>query len=187
MFPSPLCTCVHIYTCVFMSLLFLCSRLLFWISPYTMLLLIFSSKSLSPSGLPQLSHLDLITSAFLLLKDSHEIVMMGLLYALLCYRTWLSYWTTAEILFLGACMFPVFLIFTNPGLLFILLLLFSHSVVSDSLVLHGLQHTRLACPSLSPRVCSNSCPLSWWCHPTIYPLSSPSPPTCSLSQHQGLF
>ena len=32
---------------------------------------------------------------------------------------------------------------------------------------HGLQHTRLPCPSPSPRVCSNSCPLSWWCHPTI--------------------
>ena len=31
----------------------------------------------------------------------------------------------------------------------------------------GLQHGRLPCPSLSPRVCSNSCPLSWWCHPTI--------------------
>ena len=30
-----------------------------------------------------------------------------------------------------------------------------------------LQHTRLPCPSLSPRVCSNSCPLSWWCHPTV--------------------
>ena len=32
---------------------------------------------------------------------------------------------------------------------------------------HGLQHTKLPCPSLSPRVCSNSWPLSWWCHPTI--------------------
>ena len=32
---------------------------------------------------------------------------------------------------------------------------------------HGLQHARLPCPSLSPRVCSNSCPLSRWCHPTI--------------------
>ena len=32
---------------------------------------------------------------------------------------------------------------------------------------HGLQHTRLPCPSQSPWVCSNSCPLSWWCHPTI--------------------
>ena len=34
-------------------------------------------------------------------------------------------------------------------------------------VTHGLQHTRLPCPSLSPRVCSNSCLLSKWCHPTI--------------------
>ena len=48
-----------------------------------------------------------------------------------------------------------------------LLLLFSHSVMSDSLQPHGLQHTRLPCPSLTPRVYSNSCPLSRWCHPTI--------------------
>ena len=46
-------------------------------------------------------------------------------------------------------------------------LLFSHSVMSDSLVHHGLQHTRLHCPSPSPGVCSNSCPLSQWCYPTI--------------------
>ena len=39
--------------------------------------------------------------------------------------------------------------------------------MSDSLASHGLQHTRLLCPPLSPRICSNSCPLSWWCHPTI--------------------
>ena len=48
-----------------------------------------------------------------------------------------------------------------------LLLLFSCSVVSDSLQLHGLQHARLPCPSLSPRLCSNSCSLSWWCCLTI--------------------
>ena len=47
------------------------------------------------------------------------------------------------------------------------LLLFSHSVVSDSLRPHGLQHARLLCPSPSPRACSNPCPLSWWYHPTI--------------------
>ena len=41
---------------------------------------------------------------------------------------------------------------------------FSHS---DSLQPHGLQYTRLPCLSLSPWVCSNSCPLSWWCYPTI--------------------
>ena len=46
-------------------------------------------------------------------------------------------------------------------------LLFSRLVVPDSLWPHGLQHTRLPCPLLSPGVCSNSCPLSQWCHPTI--------------------
>ena len=45
--------------------------------------------------------------------------------------------------------------------------LFSRSVMSDSLWPHGLQHTRLPHPSLSPRVCSNSCPLSQWGHPAI--------------------
>ena len=44
---------------------------------------------------------------------------------------------------------------------------FSCSVVSDSLRPHGLQHARIPCPSPTPRACSNSCPLSWWCHPTI--------------------
>ena len=47
------------------------------------------------------------------------------------------------------------------------MLLFSRSVVSNSLQLHGLQHTRLPLPSSLPGVCSNSCPLSQWCHPTI--------------------
>ena len=47
------------------------------------------------------------------------------------------------------------------------LVFFSHSFMSNFLQPHGLQHIRLSCPSLSPRVCSNSCPLSWWCHPTI--------------------
>ena len=87
-------------------------------------------------------------------------------------------------------------------------LLFSHSVMFDSLRPHGLQHARLPCPSPSPGACSNSCPLTWRCHPTISssivtfsthirwvsnaiqpscPLSSPSPPAFNLSQHQGLF
>ena len=47
------------------------------------------------------------------------------------------------------------------------LLSFSCSVVSDSLRLHRLQHARPPCPSPSPGVCSNSCPLRWWCHWTI--------------------
>ena len=44
---------------------------------------------------------------------------------------------------------------------------FSHSVMSDSLQPHGLQHTRLPCRSPPPGACSNSCPSSWWYHPTI--------------------
>ena len=42
-----------------------------------------------------------------------------------------------------------------------------HSVTSDSLWSHGLQHARPPCPSPTPGAYSNSCPLSWWCHPTI--------------------
>ena len=44
---------------------------------------------------------------------------------------------------------------------------FSHSVLSNSLWPHGLQQTRLPCPSPTPRACPNSCPLTWWRHPTI--------------------
>ena len=43
----------------------------------------------------------------------------------------------------------------------------SHSVMSNSLRLHGLQHAKLPCPPPTPGACTNSCPLSWWCHPTI--------------------
>ena len=48
------------------------------------------------------------------------------------------------------------------------MLLLSCSIMYDSLRPHGLQHTRLPCPSPTPRVCSNSWPLSRWCHPTIW-------------------
>ena len=44
---------------------------------------------------------------------------------------------------------------------------FSHSIMSDSLWSHWLQHASLLCPSPTPETCSNSCPSSWWCHPTI--------------------
>ena len=49
----------------------------------------------------------------------------------------------------------------------LLLLLVSRSIVSDSLQPHGLQHAMLLCPSLYPRVCSDSYALSRWCHSTI--------------------
>ena len=60
-----------------------------------------------------------------------------------------------------------------------LLSLFSCSVMFDPLWPHELQHTSFPCPSLSPRVCSNSCLLSWWCQPTI--LSSIVPFSCLQS------
>ena len=56
--------------------------------------------------------------------------------------------------------------------------------MSGSLRPHGPQHARLPCPSLSPRICSNSCPLSQWCHPmissSVIPFSS-----CSQSSPQS--
>ena len=54
---------------------------------------------------------------------------------------------------------------SEPGTRMMLQL--SHSVMSDSLQPHGLQHARLPWPSRTPGACSNSCPLSQWCHPTI--------------------
>ena len=50
---------------------------------------------------------------------------------------------------------------------------FSHSVVSDSLQPHGLQHAKFPCPSPTPRACSNLCPSSQWCHTTILSLVIP--------------
>ena len=69
--------------------------------------------------------------------------------------------------------------------------LFSCSVISDSLQPHGLQYTRLLCPPPSPGVCSNSCLSSRWCHPTIsssvapffsYPQSFPALGSFPVSQ-----
>ena len=67
-----------------------------------------------------------------------------------------------------------------------MLSLFSHSVISESLQPHELQHAQLPCPLWSPGVCSNSCPLNRLCHPTIS--SSVIPFSClqSFQQHQSL-
>ena len=62
--------------------------------------------------------------------------------------------------------------------------------MSNSLRPHELQHARLFCPLPSPWVCSYSCPLNQWCHPTISSSVAPIscyPATLNLSQHQGLF
>ena len=62
----------------------------------------------------------------------------------------------------------------------------SLKVMSSALRPHGLQHARLPCPSLSPRVFSNSCPLSHDAIQPSHPLLPPSPPALNLSQHQSL-
>ena len=70
-----------------------------------------------------------------------------------------------------------------------LLLLLTHSVVSDSLQLHGLQYARLPCPTLSPGVCSNWCDVHWVddaIQPS-HPLLPPSSVAFNLSQHQSLY
>ena len=59
------------------------------------------------------------------------------------------------------------LMLRSPGNLQVVSVQFSRSVVCDSLDPLELQHTRPPCPSPAPRVYSNSCPLSQWCHPTI--------------------
>ena len=64
---------------------------------------------------------------------------------------------------------------------------FGHSVVSDSLWPHELQHTRLSCASPIPGVYSNSGPLSWWCHPTISPSVVPFSSCLQSSPVSGSF
>ena len=83
---------------------------------------------------------------------------------------------------------------TNVRLTFIFSLVqFSHSVVSDSLWLHGLQHAKPPCPSPTPGVYPKSCPLIPWCHPAISPSVIPfsscpqSPPASGSFPMSQLF
>ena len=62
----------------------------------------------------------------------------------------------------------------------------SHSVMSDSLQPNRLQHTKLPCPLLSHGACSNACPLSQWCHPTISLFVAPFSFCTQSFLHQGL-
>ena len=64
---------------------------------------------------------------------------------------------------------------------------FSHSVLSDFLWPHESQHTKPACASPTPRVCSNSRPSSRWCHPAISSSVIPFPSAPNPSHHQSLF
>ena len=62
-----------------------------------------------------------------------------------------------------------------------------YSVVSDSLQPHGLQHARPPCPSPTPGIYSNSCLLSWWCHPIISSFVVPFPSCLQSFPASGFF
>ena len=64
---------------------------------------------------------------------------------------------------------------------------FGCSIMSDFLQRHGLQHAKLPCPLPTHGSCSNSCPLSRWCHPTISSSVVPFSSSFNLSLHQDLF
>ena len=83
--------------------------------------------------------------------------------------------------------FHTFLWWFWDNLLLIVVAVQSLGRLSDSLQPCGLQHSRLPCPSLPPRVCSNSGPLNRWCYLTISSSIAPFSFWLHLSQHQALF
>ena len=85
-----------------------------------------------------------------------------LIYITVCFISHLSCWPISLPSLIAKLFKRVIMCFISHTTL-----LFSHSVVSDCLWSHGLWHTRLPSPLPTPRVSSNSCPLSQWCHPTV--------------------
>ena len=97
----------------------------------------------------------------------HKILVLAIFWS--PWRRWHNYWLKKKQIYMCVCVY---------------IYQFSRSVVSNSLQPHRLQHTRPPCPSPTPRVYSDSCPSSRWCHPTI---SSSVVPAPNCSQHQSLF
>ena len=114
---------------------------------------LFSSLFLKKSLLGILCHQ--ITSPDSFLNSIHLLIPL-LLHFILPWFSYAAYYHAIQYYQLYSCQFLV-----------IFLLLFSLSVMTNFLLHHGLQHTRLPFPSTYPRACSNSCPLSWWCHTMI--------------------
>ena len=75
----------------------------------------------------------------------------------------------------------------NPWVGKVLSVQFNHSVMPSSLRPHEPQHARPPCPSPTPRVYPNPCPLSWWCHPAISSSVIPFSSCPQSLQHQSLF
>ena len=85
-------------------------------------------------------------------------------FAYLFFLFFLSFPLNVFVSFIFIALFPTWHL---ALILFSSLVQFSRSVVSDSSWSHESQHPRPPCPSPTPRVHSNSCPLRWWCHPAI--------------------
>ena len=102
----------------------------------------------------------------LILSNFQRLSMFDLLY---CYKIWITF-AILSVQFHGIKYIHIDMQASVQ---------FSHSVMSNSLQPHGLQHVRLPCPSPTPGACSNSCSLSRWCHLTI---SSPVIPFSSCLQ-----
>ena len=88
--------------------------------------------------------------------------------------------------FLGVSSRIIIIVIVLTGIYWTFLVVFAQWLCSVQLLATPLTAAlQVFCPFLSPGVCSYSCPLSMWCHPTIYLLSLPSP-VLNFSQHQGL-
>ena len=131
------------------------------------------------------STLERVVRSFILFKEQGMIssqTVLGLVGIKMIFQASLTFWFMESAVFIwrksapcekrlrNVCQAFIY-IFRGTGSSVILLfgssVQFSHSVMSNYLWPHGLQHARPPCPSPTPRAYSNSCPLSWWCHPTI--------------------
>ena len=108
------------------------------------------------------------------LEPLHHLFILSRLSLIKFSYRWICFWILHStpllyVLFLWHCLtFVAIIIKVKTGeKRFLSSVQFSHSVVSNSLQPHGLQHTRFPCLPPTPRACSNSCPLSQWCRPTI--------------------
>ena len=106
-----------------------------------------------------------------------------------CLQSWLSLWSHScgdgQAGCVHSCSANPTLLVPAVGELEEQVLLFGCHVLSDSSQSYGLQHSSFLCPSVSLGVCSNSCPLSWWCYQLSHLLPPSSPSALNLSQHQS--
>ena len=128
--------------------------------------IVIKNSSLLPIVLPPSIHFHLFTWLYQYLSFYSNLFVLLLSFSVLGSICWL---TTMEFENLSPSLHTTQAhIYMYPIILFLIYSVeFSHSVVSNSLWSHGLQHTKLPCPSPTPGPCANLCPSSRWCHLTI--------------------